>query len=499
MRKKIYIFIIILILIAIFGYATYLRKYLEKKYEQAMDFYNQNQYESAYNIFFELGDYLDSEEYLKLSDYGKKYDEALKLIGNNDYDNAIKILNEIVDYRDSNYLYTECVYNKAIQLFSDAKYKDAEELFTSLENYKDSNSYATKCKANLLESDKSEVYQFAVKEMNNGNYIDAIEYFNKILDYKDSEDLKDQCNYCIARINLATPIYPGIRHSLAVTNEGKVVIASNEINTGLDFSNWENIVSISGLGNIVLGLTNDGFVYSSVSKDYTGYPFDTSTWRNIIQIATGDQFAVALQGNGKLIGFGRNNEGQLNFDDWNNITQIAATHRLTVGYDKNENLYFAGLYQDELSLEYSKNKTDWNNVKKIYVSGGFRLGDEIHVIGLKNDGTLVEISSNQENLIPENNSKNIRLIAVGDNHIITISYDNQISIYGDPGTIDYETQDKKEKISSWPAKELVFIIASYDLTLSLTNSGEVYAAGNDKQGQLLANSWSSILIPKQVD
>lgn len=265
MRKKIYRSIIGLILIGIFLYATYLRNYLEKKYEKAMDFYNQNEYESAYNIFLELGDYLDSEEYLEYSDYGKKYNEALELISDNDYDNAIKILNEIIDYKNSNALYNECLYNKAILLFSEQEYENAEELFTSLKNYKDSNLYVTKCKANLLESDKLEVYQFAVNEMVNGNYVEAIEYFNKILDYKDSKILKEKCNDYIARINLATPIYPGIRHSLGVTNEGKVLIASNEKNTGLDVSNWNNIVSVSGLGNIVLGLTNDGFVYSSTA------------------------------------------------------------------------------------------------------------------------------------------------------------------------------------------------------------------------------------------
>lgn len=299
------------------------------------------------------------------------------------------------------------------------------------------------------------------------------------------------------REKLATHICAGVRYSLALADDGSVQIAYNDINSGFDFSDWNDLISISGKASIILGLTKEGDVYSTCIN---GFPYSTDvstqipTWHNIIQISTGEQFAVGLDNKGKVVGVGRNEDGQCELDDWENIQQIATTHRLTVGLDSDGRLHFAGLHDEEFEQQYESTIDEWKNVTSIYAAGGMHKNEMGHVIGLKSDGTLVAIG---DDFVPNANAiadlSDVRLLAVGDYHLVAISSDNEITVLGEAGTIDYSGQNEKEKFDNWPGEEIVELSAGQKLTLATTSEGVVYAAGNEKQGQLGANGWTNVM------
>ena len=113
-------------------------------YKSAVEFFGEEKYEVAKELFEKLGDYKDSKEYVKKCD-------------------------DIIDYKEAN------------ALFSSGKYEEAQVIFEKLGEYEDSKELLKKCETEGK-------YNLGKKALDEGDWDTAIACFTG-LNYLDSEQL----------------------------------------------------------------------------------------------------------------------------------------------------------------------------------------------------------------------------------------------------------------------------------------------------------------------
>jgi hypothetical protein len=103
-------------------------------------------YEKAYEIFIELGDYEDSADQAKYA----RYQQAQKLLSNKNYSEAMAIFSELGVYKDSATMVKECKYQYVrthknntdkttysyLQELKSAGYKDSASIYNTLYAWK---------------------------------------------------------------------------------------------------------------------------------------------------------------------------------------------------------------------------------------------------------------------------------------------------------------------------------------------------------------------------
>lgn len=105
-----------------------------KKYDDAMNAYNNHQYKDAAVLFESLGDYEDSAKLLKEC----KYNVGTNYMADGKYEKAVAELKDIGKYKDSKKQLKECYYNLGKQAFDEGNYKTAAKYFGKTSDYKDS-------------------------------------------------------------------------------------------------------------------------------------------------------------------------------------------------------------------------------------------------------------------------------------------------------------------------------------------------------------------------
>lgn len=103
----------------------------KSKYNRAIDLLDSEKYDEAYLLLQELGDYNNSDELIKKS----KYDHALKLLEKNDYDTAYTLLNELNNYSDAKDLINESKYARALTHLDKKEYNKCYALLSELGDY----------------------------------------------------------------------------------------------------------------------------------------------------------------------------------------------------------------------------------------------------------------------------------------------------------------------------------------------------------------------------
>ena len=493
-RKKILSVTSFILIVGTVACAFLIKWNLNNQYNEALKNYDEGNYELAILQLERLGDFKKSKKYIEESELYIKYNMAKKHLEEGEYEKAENLFEELGSFLQSEKMVKEAKYRRAVDLFENKQYEEARLLFAQIEDYEDSSVYKARCSMYLLENEQQEIYICSKQLLDDNNFEEAKQYFQQIIDYKDSNLLYAKCE----RMMLAKTISAGMRYALAIDNAGKVKIAYSEQDSGFDFSGWEHLVSISGMGSVIVGLNEDGEVFATAVNSFP-YQYDVSDWHDIIQVSAGEQYAVGLTADHKVLSFGRYEDGQRKVDDWENIVQVDTMHRTTVGLDMEGNLHFAGLNADKLETEYNKNKDAWQDVVYIDAAGGHSQNELGHVIGLKSDHSIVVLGDEFEQsdiTIDDLCDYNIKKIACGNYHLIVVTDQNEVAVVGNPGTIDYVGQNKKEKIDTWSGKNINSISASYNFTMMLTENGDVFAAGNEHQGQMEANGWDDIAVSK---
>lgn len=162
-------FAFICVLYVIFGIIP------KNNYNNAIEFYNQEDWENAYTAFTELGNYKSSKFY-------SKYSEAMTKLLNKDYDGAKADFELLLDYQEyftvsiQDAVYN-CDYQKAINEYTNRNYEEAMKIFATISDYDDATTYYYKCG-----------YEIADTYYENGEYDKALDAFFKVKAYEDSNE-----------------------------------------------------------------------------------------------------------------------------------------------------------------------------------------------------------------------------------------------------------------------------------------------------------------------
>lgn len=169
------------------------------KYENAINLYEQGNYEEALISFEKMGDYKDAKSQVEsirnqIQVRKSTYEQGIAYYNSGAYIEAIQQLQEIADYEDTaDYLEqaASILYQQAQDDMNNGDYKLAQEKITAIpEGY----SISTQAKALLVEIDqkvaeqeKADNYAQAVNYYDSGQYDLAQQFFIELNDYSDSQ------------------------------------------------------------------------------------------------------------------------------------------------------------------------------------------------------------------------------------------------------------------------------------------------------------------------
>ena len=283
------------------------------------------------------------------------------------------------------------------------------------------------------------------------------------------------------------------RGTVSLSYEPDSWIAKNEQTV----SRWRNVKEIAASQNHMLALNEDGCVIAVGENQYG--ECDVADWNCIISIAAGEKHSVALCEDGTVLAAGDNTYGQCNVAEWKNVTAIAANSRYTVGLlqdgtvvkttgnsGKKEN-------GDGNSYTEAMDVSEWRDIIAIDASGNC-------IVGLKKDGRVVREYAVE-------NWKDITDITLGfANDSSCLIPDTEFGAFyagvQQDGRVILTVQnmfDFKSRYLEW--QDVVSVSASsagppdeYTLLLGLKADGSVMALGSNRFGQCEVSDWKDIVF-----
>ncbi len=158
------------------------------RYEMAEGYIKDGNYQKAYAILSDLGDFKNSSEKIRES----KYNQAKALFEKGDYAAAYALFSEIGDYSDAQSRLNDCLYEEGKELIAQKQWAKAKFNFQRLGEYKDSREYIKEC-----------TYMEAKDLGQKGKWEEAMSnYFSLVSEggYKDSDELLKYAKYNCARV-----------------------------------------------------------------------------------------------------------------------------------------------------------------------------------------------------------------------------------------------------------------------------------------------------------
>lgn len=569
-KKKNLIIIFLLMIILFISYIIYQKREYEQNYNQALESISKNtfdSYASAKEILISLGNYRDA--YIRInqiSDTMATYTYIQKLLSEKKYESAINMLKMIEYFDDSSFLLKKTMYDYALELDSDNQFNKAYQYYIELGDYEDSPQKAKEALLNSINEKKEQIYQNAIVNKDKGNYSDALDYLNQIIDYTNirpdipkliqecelelekkkkyekaieyeenelfleayelfieldeyehSIDHARKCRLQLAPQNIATTISAGIQHSTVLDNNGIAICTDDRY----QLKNWNNIISVSGLGTMIIGLTKDGKVKVDGQPPIGAATFDdvvsidVEQWNinnTFIQVASGEQFVAALTSNNKVLIKGLNDYNQTDAQNWKNIISIATGWRHIVGLDSNGEVHIAGYNAEEQLKKINKNKENWDNIIAISAGGGNneeyngKIIGNGHTVALREDKKVFAVGNNKYNQCEVEDWSDIIAISAGDWHTVGLKKDGTVvstipdtstpgALYTDDGLYIGACYVNSEE---WT--DIVAISAGCGTTIGLKKDGKIITAGfNDCNQCSNAKDWSNIRIYKEWD
>ncbi len=234
-------------------------------------------------------------------------------------------------------------------------------------------------------------------------------------------------------------------------------------------SNSMNWIAVSTGANHTLAIKSTGTLWAWGSNgngtlgDGTNISKSTPAQENTyaddwVYVNGGDYHSVAIQSDGTLWAWGRNNEGQL-------------------GVVTSDNYSYTPVQEDSLS-------TNW-----IKADAG-----KYHTAALKNDGTVWEWGSDingYSRISPiqeESNTQNWRDVTAGSAHIVSLKNAGTLWSWGENG--DGQLGDGTKDSTSTPIQELskasdwIYVDANAANTFVIKRDGTLWGWGNNASGQL---------------
>ena len=164
---------------------------------------------------------------------------------------------------------------------------------------------------------------------------------------------------------------------VALKSDGTVEAAGTIENVDHCYYEWKNIRTIFDAGSCVVGLDNEGKLFTTGKRHYK-----TDEWNGIVDVVASEHIIVGLRKDGtvKLSDQRYEKNAPLNVEEWTDIVSISLTEDLDehiVGLKKDGTVVATG------DNEYGQcNVQDWKDIVAVYA--GYE-----ETIGLKKDGTII--------------------------------------------------------------------------------------------------------------
>ena len=176
-------------------------------------------------------------------------------------------------------------------------------------------------------------------------------------------------------------------------------------------------------------------------------------------IAAGGQHVAAVTEDGKVLAVGKNDSGQCDVSDWNDIISVAISGRSTIGLRADGSVLAAG---DDPSMQH--NMSHWKSIAMVAACGG-------HTVGMKHGGKVMAVGMNDwgQCNVTDGEWKSITAVAVSNHHTVGLRSDGTVIAVG--------KNDRGQcNVSGW--RDIVAIAANNANTIGLADDGGVLAAGD---------------------
>lgn len=388
-----------------------IKRELNADYESGKTDITNGNYQAAIDTFDMLGeDYRDAQKY-------KDYARAIKLFEEGNYAEAQVIFESLGDFEESeNYLKDtnselekislQGQYNEACRYYVEQKYSNAYFIFNSLGDYENSQQLAeeSKQKWRLQCSDViSAGIRSSVGITENGRAKFSSGDF-----FVGKSDIEQHWSNLIS-VSACSEFVLGLK------NDGTVLVAKRKLDSqydySIDISKWNDIIDISSGEQFVVGLKSDGTLTSAGIEGY-GEREDLNEWKNIVAIDTGWQHTVGLDQDGKVHVAGYHSkelldEISLKADEWTDIVAISTGG--STGYENGKRHkgegHIVALRKDGKVVAVGDNTygqcevDNWKDI--VAISAG-----DYHTVGLTKDGKVLSTDKEGDSIYSNNEINN---------------------------------------------------------------------------------------------
>ncbi len=288
--------------------------------------------------------------------------------------------------------------------------------------------------------------------------------------------------------------------TLGLTEYGQVFAAGKDKYSELEIDGLENVGAIAAGAFHSVALINDGTVKAFGRND--NGECNTEGWSGIIQVAAGDHHTVALKEDGTVLSVGADNAGQCQTLDWKDIVCINANGSVTAGLKKDGTVLIAGSstqakktadWSGIVLLDVGINHICALKEDGTFLSTAIGYYDEkkldtitdVHFIAATPTGTdLFNASGNlmgASTVIAPEQWTDIQKLAAGRSHLVGLKNDGTVVAQG-------SNREMQLQVEGWT--DIVDIVAGNNFTLGLRKDGSVVFTGEAEKDDL--SDWTDI-------
>ena len=268
-----------------------------------------------------------------------KYNQFLEYINNEDYINANLILRDLGDYKDSNQLinehkidfqnYISAGTDHTVGLKSDGTVVATIYLGVNYEGQCDVSDWS-----DIVAVSAGDDHTVGLKS--NGTVVAT------------GDNSYGKCN--VSRWGNIVAVSAGDYHTLGLKSDGTVVAKGDNDDGQCDVSDWKDIVAVSAGGDHTVGLKSDGTVVAT--GENKGGQCDVSDWKDIVAVSAGSTHTVGLKSDGTVVATGENEDGQCDVLGWSDIVVVSVGAYHTIGL-KSDGTVVATGYNDSGQCDIS--------------------------------------------------------------------------------------------------------------------------------------------------
>lgn len=387
-------------------------------YNQAIDLFENERYEESADKFTLLGDFEDSIFYVaqsqdclqqKISEETQEteknnlYNEALNYYNINEYEKALEKFINLGDYENSIELAQECSniltrLKLSSTISAGIKYSAAisqsGNIYFSGEDFTEEDTFK--------QWEDMDIISISVK----GHFVMGLDRFGKVVIAGQLKDYYIDTSTWSDIIDISA----GQLYIVGLRSDGTLVAQGHNGDGQANISEWNHIVDITTGWRHTVGLDSNGniFITGYKSQEQLAQIQEHSDeWTDIIAISAGGGYitesghTVALRSDGTVVAVGNNLMGQCNVSEWTDIIAISAGDFHTVGL-KSDGTVVTTLSGDEFS-DSIEEINEWKNIVSISAGHGFTLG-------LKSDGTVVSAGYNNNDQANTESWNNILIL-----------------------------------------------------------------------------------------